>query len=581
MVKLKAMSSSGRKKAVAVLAVAAVFILAAAALLLSANRIIKARLEAALGNNFSVERISAGLGGIDAYGIQLRSGEAVVLRADKISLRASLLGVIKKQYIVSSLTVENPLIDLTVDKKGFLVNPFGPSGNGGAGGGGTPPFSIHRIRIEGGMLRLRDERLPAPYQMVELRNRRISFDAFSYPFADGDSAVSVDAAVQGKLVAGEIKADGTVNLKTLRLKLTALVERLRLFDEGGRGPALKAEKIAFAVASTKESPRHYAIAELAVERPFARLEIDRSGDIVNPLALLAGDAARHEGRPKGNGNGTGSRSGNGGSNGAGGRNAVRLVVKKIALTGGELLYLDHKISRPPHATRLTSIAWHINDIAFPFDSRWTSYTFSALIPGSAKIPGTPAGPGSGQGNGGALQPAELKWQGKTVLSTFDTDAKVTLSGLDLTGFRPYYQKKGDAEVTRGTLGMTIALTVRDKVINGPGRAVLKDLAFDSGKGLGGRFLGAPRALVIKLLKSGNNEIGLDFTIEGNLSDPKFSITERLVTRLTLGLAKGLGLTVVDAGKSVVELGVKGVGQVGKGILGIGKGVQGIFKKEKR
>lgn len=558
MVEYNVMSSStGRKKVIAALLLAVALTGAAAALLLNANRIIKARIEAALGENFALERITVGLGGVDAYGIQLKSGGQTVLKADKLTLRVSLWGILQKRYVASSITVENPFISLVIEKNSGLRNPFaalsGPRSGAAARtpGGAVPPFEIRRIRIEGGVLRLKDERLPLPYQTVELHPRRILFDDFSYPFADKDSRLSVDALVQGKLAAGEVKLDGTVNLKTQGAKLTAVAERLSLVDEGGKGPAVKAGKVAFTLASAPEQPRHYAIAELAVERPFARIEGDADDELITPLTLLGGEAPL---------NGTGRK------NGSGGKKAARLEIKKITITGGELLYVDHKVSRPPHATRLTSIAWHITDMAFPFDSRWTSYTFSAAVPG----PGGSAG----------LNPAELKWQGKTVCATLDTDAKVTLSGLDITGLKPYYRKKGDAEVTRGTLDMTISLTVLDKTINGPGRAVLKDLSFASGTGLGDRFLGAPRSLVIKLLQSGNDEIGLDFVIEGNLSDPKFSITERLVTRLTLGLAKGLGLTVVDAGKSVVELGVKGVGQVGKGIIGVGKGVQGIFKKEK-
>ncbi|MBI3592433.1 MAG: hypothetical protein HY099_02960 [Nitrospirae bacterium] len=128
------------------------------------------------------------------------------------------------------------------------------------------------------------------------------------------------------------------------------------------------------------------------------------------------------------------------------------------------------------------------------------------------------------------------------------------------------------------MNIDMNLKIRSKFINAPGKAVIKELEFSSGKGLGDRFIGVPRTLVINLLKTKNNEMVLDFIVEGKIDDPKFNISENLVKRLTVDLAGKLGLSVVEAGKSVVVLGVEGVKEVGKGIRGIGEGLQKIFRK---
>lgn len=552
MVQLNVMHTK-RTRGIIALACAAAVVVLAVFLLINANRLIKERLEAALGENFSLDRISVGLGGVDAYGLQVRKDGQTVIRADKLTLRASLLGLIRKRYVISSIAVENPAVTLTIDKQGRLVNPFlfGPSSSGAAtrntaaSPAALPGLEIRRIRITGGLLRLTDERLPAPYGFLELHNRLITFDSFSYPFADKTSAVSLAASLKGGLIAGELQCKGSVNLKTAAVDLSTAVHRLELFAVEGKGPAVTAEAVRFTIASAREKPTRYVIPAITIARPSARIETGRNGELLNPLAKLA---------PNGNGRNTKK------DNGAAGRSS--LLIKKITMSDGELLYLDSKASQPPHRIRLTGIAWQIDHLALPFDNTWTTYSFSARIPGAANA-------------------AALTWEGKTLCRTLDTDARIALRGLDIRDFKPYYHKKGDAEVTRGTLAMTIDLGVRNKIIDAPGRAVIRDLEFAPARGLGGKFLGAPRSLVIKLLQSGNNEISLDFVVEGDLGDPQFNLSESLVKRMTVGLAKGLGLTVVDAGRSVVELGAKGVGQVGKGIIGIGKGVQGLFKRDKR
>ena len=286
-------------------------------------------------------------------------------------------------------------------------------------------------------------------------------------------------------------------------------------------------------AASKETARRYEIADLVLVKPFLRVETDRRGNFINPL-----DLPENSGNAKNNGS---------------------LLIRKLTIMDGSLAYFDGKITTTPHLTKLESVNGSLTDLALPFESNWSQYTISAGIPGRS----------------GA---ASLRWSGRSNCKTLDTDAHISLAGLDITGFKPYYRKQGDADITRGSLSIDMSLHIKSRVVNAPGRAVLKDLEFAPGKGLGDTFIGVPRSLVLKLLKSGNNEIALDFTIAGDVSDPRFNMTESFVRRMTVGLARNLGLTVVDAGKSVVELGAKGVQEVGKGVRSIGSGIQGLFRK---
>ena len=83
--------------------------------------------------------------------------------------------------------------------------------------------------------------------------------------------------------------------------------------------------------------------------------------------------------------------------------------------------------------------------------------------------------------------------------------------------------------------------------------------------------------VVSFLKNNNNQIVFDFTLEGDLANPKFNLRQSFMEKLNLGIAEKLGLSVTKIGESIVILGAEGVKQVGKGIKGIGEGIKDIFK----
>ncbi|MBZ0157081.1 MAG: DUF748 domain-containing protein [Alphaproteobacteria bacterium] len=281
--------------------------------------------------------------------------------------------------------------------------------------------------------------------------------------------------------------------------------------------------------------KKHIISRLVLERPFLRISLNKKGQVENPFEKGK--------REKG-----------------GAFSLVQvpsLVIEEILIREGELFYCDGKVANPPHRARLDSLSLSLKSLSFPLRDEWSPYTLTAGIPGKEKD-------------------AHLEWKGRTNFRTLDTDASIVLKQLDITAFKPYFQRKGDADVSRGFLGITMDLRIRDKTVRGPGEAVIRELAFGPGKGLGESVMGIPRGMVIRFLKNHNNEIALHFVIEGKMDDPTFSLAENLTKRLAVGLAQNLGLSVVNAGKSVVELGAKGVGQVGKGIKGIGEGLKKLF-----
>jgi hypothetical protein len=103
---------------------------------------------------------------------------------------------------------------------------------------------------------------------------------------------------------------------------------------------------------------------------------------------------------------------------------------------------------------------------------------------------------------------------------------------------------------------------------------LKDLEFQRGSGLGNKFLNLPLSAVVSFLKNHNNEIVVNFVVEGDLNNPKFNIRESFMEKVSIAIAEKLGLSIKRIGESIVIFGAEGIKEVGKGI---GEGIKKIFK----
>ena len=257
------------------------------------------------------------------------------------------------------------------------------------------------------------------------------------------------------------------------------------------------------------------ISDVHLDSPYLFLEVDKKGEIV-PFLSASNKApvkAQNRNKPQG-------------------KDSKPFLVKKFWMKEGSLDYLDRKGSPSPARIRMREIKAELKNFTVPPDSRVSDYEIDAVIPGKA-----------GKG--------KLTSQGSINLKTKDTKSKLSIRDLDITQLRPYYEKKGDVEVTQGLLSLDTRITVRDRRIRSEGTITIKGLEF---KTSGGSFLGMPLLGVTKMLKDNHDQITLDFTLEGDLDNPKFNITQSLVQKLSLSLAKSLGMPIESMGRSVFDLG---------------------------
>ncbi len=508
-------------------AAAVVLIVAAIVLINQANEIIKHRLEQALGENFAVESLSLGWNRVEVNQPRFMKDGRITAQARRIVLKPEILSLLKPGLSISRVILEELSLSLEIDRDGRWVLPVEMGSRQQAPSDSKPgPVSFRRIEVEGGTLVLQDHRRSEPNRL-ELRKIRLKLERIRFPLGEEPSPFDIRTELAGSLLSGSVSGSGTIRFDTLAASGRFEGQNLVFLDGGKDGPVSRVPSMSV-TASSEGANKPLVLSDPTLVKPYLLLRSDRTGKLVSPLP-------EDQTKPKG------ARKEEAG---------LPVEVKNLKIQGGELLYLDGKITRQPHPVRITDIELTADHLAFPGDARPTTYNLTAHLPGRYST-GT------------------LVSSGTTVRKTLDTNARATLRNLDLTSFKPYLVKEGDVDVSRGFLDLDVNLSIRKRMLYAPSHSVLRDLQFVEARGRKDQFLGVPRTLVVDALKTSDNRIEIDFVAEGNIDNPTFSLRENMVTRLTVGLARTLGLSVIETGGQVIiQSGriLKGVGDVMKDLM---------------
>ncbi len=523
---VKSVNPRLRKK---LIIISAVFVIVTAAaiiaLLAYSNRIVKHKLEQALGPNFTVDRISLSWNSVAINGPRFLKDNQTVASAQSITIKAHFLALLKSGFSISSIVMEQPSFKVEITPEGQWIIPISLPEKESTSKSG--PLTIKEIVIKNGTLFYQDHRMPAP-NSIEAQKLNASLNDFSYPFKDEPSEFSIQSQLSGKLVSGSVAANGNYNFGSHAYTMKFDGKDLAYFDAGGgSGPILRGRHLTFTAGSENLPAKPLLISDLVLNKPHLRVETDSKGNIKGPFG---GPAKKH---------------------------ALQVEVNKFAISDGEILYLDGKISSRPYPVRFTDVNLNADYIAKPSENKLTTYQFSAHIPGD---------------NSTGL----LTSTGSTDMKTSDTNAKINLRDLDLSVLKPYIVKKGEADFSKGFLDLDMDLGIKNKNIHAPVHSVIRNLEFTSGSGLKDRFLGAPRSIIVKAMESNNHQIVFDFVLEGNTTNPKSNFRENLIQNLTSGFAKSLGLSAAKAGQTAVKQGGEAIKGVEKEFEGIKEQFKNIF-----
>lgn len=541
---------SRRKKITIALVILVVLVAVFIFLVSTANKILKGQLEKALGENFRVARIGLSWGGVEADGVQLLRDGKVIASVKKLSLKADFLTIFRKTVTVSAIVVEEPVAQLEVDEQGKLLIPSPPEGETKESKSGAPSkgsvFAVYvkRIDVINGTFTLRDRRLK-DLNEIQATDFNLRLDNFHFPLTDAVSKVKLETKLAGKLVSGSVAIDGSVDLMRVGFNLALEVDKLAAVDLPGSGPQVRIEKMSLHTSSQGIDTKLVEVSDVVLQKPFVRIQIDKQGKLVNPLLnVLQAETGPTEAGP---------------SQEKKNEPPTQVNLKGLKISQGEVLILDGKVAAPPHPMRLTDISLTMDQFATPPQDTWTTYECSLNIPGKEST-------------------GVLRKSGKTKLKSLDTVSKVSLQGLDITTVKPYILKAGDVDVTRGTLSLDVDLHIDKRNLNSPAKAVLRNLQFAPSKGPGEKFIAIPRSAVVSFLEANNNQIALDFTVEGSIDDPKFSLRETMATRFAMQFAQKLGLGAVNAGERLINAQQKGLQGLGESLKDTTKSLKKLFNK---
>ncbi|CAG4908416.1 DUF748 domain-containing protein [Paraburkholderia gardini] len=225
------------------------------------------------------------------------------------------------------------------------------------------------------------------------------------------------------------------------------------------------------------------------------------------------------------------------------------IVDHIEFQHGTFVFYDLTVSNPAYRISITDASATIDHIHVPDLDEPTTLAINGSIKGPSHT-GT------------------VSFGGWIKIASKDSQTTTTLRGVDIRTLDPYLLRKAGAraQVTDGTLDMKVDSTVHNYQLHAPGVITVHHLQLaDSGSPVD-TFLSIPTKAAVAALKKHGDDITLHFVLEGNLRDPKFSLNESLLTKMSNGFAEALGVSVAGVAKGAGET-VKGLGNALLNLIG--------------
>lgn len=316
-----------------------------------------------------------------------------------------------------------------------------------------------------------------------------------------------------KALGGNVKAD-TVSVSWGKVT----IDKLTFLRDGEVVGDVKSVEVKAAFLSILQDTSK--ISRVEVDQPYFRFVVDKKGNLLLPMPTpeKQADEVRNK-RGKGEGQKDTKT-----------KDALPFEVKTLTVRGGRVDFEDRSTARPVALT-FEGVTLDAENILYPAADQWTRYDLSSRFAGRHRK-------------------GSISATGKMNLLKEETRVKTDIKDIDLVLLRPYLEKKGDLGIEGGFISMHMDASIVKKHIKAPGTMAIRDLQLSSSGGIGGTFLGVPSSMVLSFLKNNNNEISLDFVLEGDLKNPRFNLRENLATRLSVGLANKLGVSIMGTGEAV-------------------------------
>jgi hypothetical protein len=163
---------------------------------------------------------------------------------------------------------------------------------------------------------------------------------------------------------------------------------------------------------------------------------------------------------------------------------------------------------------------------------------------------------------GRRQDGKLAVDGTFNMAAKECGLTTKLRGIDMTLLQARLIKTAGSGVQRGTLDLDLNSSIAGGKLRAPGTLTLSGLKLTAGAKT---FMGLTRGVVVDLLKDRKDRIAINFVLEGDLDDPRFSLNEQLTARLGASLAGMLGVSLESLTREVGNAGSGSARAIGKSI----------------
>ena len=215
---------------------------------------------------------------------------------------------------------------------------------------------------------------------------------------------------------------------------------------------------------------------------------------------------------------------------------IFLKIDRLQIQKGTIDFEDWKPGEPPARLKLRDIDLEMKEIQYPFHSTRSPVELKGRLEGKTKKDG------------------EILTKGWINLKTTDMETSLNVQEIEVRVFEPYYRKKVSAEIDSGYMAMDTKITLKEKIVDAPGKLELTDLHIKEGEGT---VFWIPAKTLISLLKEKGNRIQVSFHMKGSIEDPKFNLQETLLTRIAISLLEALGVPIKVVGEEILEKTIKG------------------------
>ncbi|MBC8724400.1 DUF748 domain-containing protein [Paraburkholderia sp. 31.1] len=225
------------------------------------------------------------------------------------------------------------------------------------------------------------------------------------------------------------------------------------------------------------------------------------------------------------------------------------LVDHIRFEHGNFHFYDMTVGPPPFKVTVSNANASVDHLHLP----------ALTEPTHVSVRGSMKGP---------AHTGTVTFDGWIKIASRDSQTTSTLHGVDIAMLDQYLLKKAGtrAQVTGGTVDLTIESTVRNYHLHAPGTVTVHNLQLAESDNPLETFMSIPTHAAVAALKTHNGNITLHFVLDGDLRDPKFSVREGILARIGAGFAQALGVSVEGVAKGAGET-VKGLGNALKNLLG--------------